>query len=92
MSRFTTTILWPALIVQAVAVLVFFLIPFGFDKRSSWGLDYDHLMTLLLIYGVALINGTIGAVIARRPYLAVAQLLVFTILAILVEAGAVKNA
>jgi hypothetical protein len=81
-----------ALIAQAIAVLVFLFVPFGFDHRSPWGLDFDHFMVLLRVYGIALVVGVVATFWARRPILAIAQLIVFIILFALAYAGVLMNA
>ena len=54
------------LVVQAVAILVAWLVPFGFDKPSSWGLDFGHLLLVVALYGTAFIAGIVAAVMRNR--------------------------
>ena len=53
------------LVVQAVALLVAWLVPFGFDKPSSWGLDFGHFLLVAALYGTALIAGIVAVAIRK---------------------------
>ncbi len=59
----------------AIALQVFcagalVLLPFGFDHRSDWGLDFGHAMLLMIFYGLAAIAGLMLANVARPGLLA----------------------
>lgn len=63
-----------ALLVQALCLLVVVFIPFGFDIRSSWGLDFDDLLFVLVLDVAAILIGATAAFIARRVALGLLQL------------------
>lgn len=52
---------------QVICGLVGVLVPFGFDKPSSWGLDFGHLLLLGALYLVALLAG-LGLAARRRRW------------------------
>lgn len=55
-----------ALICQAAAIAVAFFVPFGFDKPSSLGLDFGHLLLLLGFYALSLLFGVVIACCDRK--------------------------
>jgi hypothetical protein len=60
-SHASIEILSFCILVQAISVAAAALLPFGFDKRSWIGLDFEHLLVLLGIYFVAVAIGLIYA-------------------------------
>jgi hypothetical protein len=61
------------LAVQACMVGVMTFVPFGFDHRSSWGLDFDHFVCLAFFCVLALALGSVLCAIGRRPGFFAAQ-------------------
>lgn len=60
---------------QSCCLLVILCVPFGFDRPSSWGLDIDDWMRLMLAYGFAVVCGCTVAMIQGRWALLAAQCL-----------------
>jgi hypothetical protein len=63
-----------AIVVQGICAVVMLLVPFGFDKPSSWGLDFDDFLLVLKVYGIAVVLGSIAAFVSRRPALGIGQI------------------
>lgn len=51
---------------QALCVVISVVVPFGFDKPSSWGLDFEDLLLLGAFYGILLLIGFVLAASQRR--------------------------
>lgn len=52
--------------VQAALLLFAAVAPFGFDKPSSWGLDFGHFLLLASVFGILALVGLIGALALRK--------------------------
>jgi len=54
------------LALQAILLLVMAFVPFGFDRPSSWGLDFGHLLMFGGAYTFMLVVGLIVAAIQKN--------------------------
>ena len=54
------------MIVQGLLIAAVCLLPVGFDKPSTWGLDFGHLLIGLSVYGAVLVAGLVLAALKRR--------------------------
>ncbi len=52
---------------QVIGFLIVCYVPFGFDHRSSWGLDFGHFVQWVYLIGLALCVG-FGLSIATKHY------------------------
>lgn len=73
-KRPVAVVMWVAISIEAIIFLVVGLAPFGFDRRSSLGLDYDHLIIFRVLYVVALVVGVITSIIAGQRLALVLQI------------------
>jgi hypothetical protein len=64
----------PLLALQVTCALVAVLVPFGFDKPSTLGLDFGHLLALAALYLVAFLSGLVLAARLRRWKVLVGEL------------------
>jgi hypothetical protein len=60
--------------VQVCLLAILVLVPFGFDRRSAWGLDFGHLLIVLAIYAVAFLCGSVLAATQRRWTMLILQI------------------
>ena len=58
--------LWMLMAVQGFCILVVAFVPIGFDNPSSAGLDFGHLLLLLLGAGLSWLAGSIAAAALKR--------------------------
>lgn len=72
---------------QLAAVAVALFVPFGFDHPSALGLDFEHFLVLLSLYGLAALLGIIAAARRRRWSALALQLALPAVLALLVFSG-----
>ena len=73
---------------QMAVVLAAVLVPVGFDKPSSLGLDFGHLLLLGVLYVGAWLYGLGLSIVLRRWILLVGQLMLPAALAVLAFGGA----
>ncbi|HEX5052042.1 MAG TPA: hypothetical protein VFZ65_09740 [Planctomycetota bacterium] len=59
---------------QVLAAAIGAFVPFGFDRPSELGLDFGHLLVLMVVYGTALLLGLLVAAVQRRWAVALLQL------------------
>lgn len=73
--------------VQVLVALVLVVVPIGFDHASSWGLEFNDLIALVLCYLGASAYGFVAAAMARKPGVIMAQALLFlaTILGMMIK-------
>ena len=76
-----------ALWVQPACLLVILFVPFGFDKPSSWGLDFGHLLIVAGAYILSLLCGVVNAGIQKRWNLLAVQLMALVVAVGLVFGG-----
>jgi len=67
-------LVWAFIVVQIVAIVAAVCLPFGFDKRSSLGLDFEHLMLVAGVYTLACILGCAFAAALRKWMLLLVQI------------------
>src|SRR5688572_25841726 len=61
--------------IQCVALLILAFVPFGFDHPSPAGLDFDDFLACAAVYVVAPAGGSGVAVLRKRWWLAVVQVI-----------------
>jgi|GEM_PF-2572901 len=66
--------IWAFIVVQIVAIASAVLLPFGFDKRSWLGLDFEHLILLAALYVLTCLAGCIIAAALRKWMLLLLQI------------------
>jgi hypothetical protein len=64
-----------AVIAQMLVAAFIVAAPFGFDKPSAWGLDFDDFQKAMLLYGMLLLGGIVLAVACRWWGVIVLQIL-----------------
>jgi hypothetical protein len=68
--------------IQVAVVLAVLFVPFGFDHRSSWGLDFDDFVFVMSISVLSLLAGLATAGTMRKPgWIAVQVVLAVTLVA-----------
>jgi len=77
-GRGPTALIPPAIALQILCVLTVVIAPFGFDHQSSWGLDFNDLIFVGVVYCAAVMGGLSSAAVTGRRK---AALLQFAILA-----------
>jgi hypothetical protein len=90
-SRGRTFLVPTSIAIQVVTVAVIAVAPFGFDHRSSWGLDAGHLIALLAIYSSALAGGLLAAITSRWRRAAWLQLGMLGVPAAAIFVGAIAK-
>ena len=86
--------LWALFVLQALAVAAAVLLPFGFDKRSWLGLDFEHLMLIGAIYILACLLGCAFAATLRKWKLLIVQVggtLMVLLVLYLISIGLIGN-
>lgn len=59
-------LLWFVVPFQVLVLGALFMLPFGFDKQSSLGLDFEHLLLLLAVYLLSVLIGLGYAAFSAR--------------------------
>lgn len=70
---------WVLVFVQLGCILFLVIAPFGFDKPSSWGLDFGHLLLVGALYGITFLWGVVLSAIKRHWSLLGAQIVAFVL-------------
>ena len=82
MKLIMTWTMYCMIALQVIAIWIPLLIPFGFDLRSSFGLDFGHFVQLVYLYGLAVCVGA-GLSIATKHYVLAAIQVVPTVVVVL---------
>lgn len=75
------------MVFQLAAAVVVLAVPFGFDHPSDWGLDFGHLLILLVLYVAAFLTGIAAAVGSRSWRSLAAQVMLPAAILALVASG-----
>jgi hypothetical protein len=80
-QRERANLLWFIAPIQLLLFVAVFTLPFGFDKKSSLGLDFGHLLLFAAVYVTAVLFGLSYAAFSARWRWFGAQLFVFLLAA-----------